>query len=185
MHQANGDTRLCTACIDHVDLVAVGRAVLRETGRKDLKLGGKRRGGSPPLPPRALHRLSSSSGHGCTLAESTDVRTERDREERERERERESGTGLRDPCSREYVARIQATTRFPVYTWPVRVRACVFSTRFITELLMPRGEGAAVSSHPSTLIPRPSRPTSPNVVAFHVIVLVVVSRGLSRSCTRP
>lgn len=88
MHQANGDTRLCTACIDHVDLVAVGRAVLRETGRKDLKLGGKRRGGSPPLPPRALHRLSSSSGHGCTLAESTDVRTERDREERERERER-------------------------------------------------------------------------------------------------
>lgn len=89
MHQANGDTRLCTACIDHVDLVAVGRAVLRETGRKDLKLGGKRRGGSPPLPPRALHRLSSSSGHGCTLAESTDVRTERDREERERERERE------------------------------------------------------------------------------------------------
>ena len=31
MHQANGDTRLCTACIDHVDLVAIGRGAPRRT----------------------------------------------------------------------------------------------------------------------------------------------------------
>lgn len=175
MHQANGDTRLCTACIDHVDLVAVGRAVLRETGTKDLKLGGrgKGRGGSPPLPPRVLHRLSSSSGHGCTLAESTDVRTERDRRERERERERNGSP-------RSLLPRIRCAhtgnDAFPrLYVASVRVRACVFSTRFITELLMPRGEGAAVSSHPSTLIPRPSRPTSSPSTSSCALVVVVVA----------
>ena len=128
MHQANGDTRLCTACIDHVDLVAVGRAVLRETGTKDLKLGG--RGEEDHLPsllafytgfplPRATVALSRRA----QMYEPNEI------EERERERGRESGTGLRDPCSREYVARIQATTRFPVYTWRLYVYARVFFQR--------------------------------------------------------
>ena len=140
MHQANGDTRLRAACIDHVDLVA------RRTRCSATRRGGERsKALEGPryllhlllllllfLPSYVLLRVLAFL-FLAQMYRTEPNRDRRDAREREQNRTEQNGTS-------EFSVSLHTRAGAPALVYvAVRVRACVFSTRFITELLMLRG----------------------------------------------
>ena len=132
MHQANGDTRLRAACIDHVDLVA--RRTRCSATRREGERSKALEGSPPPPPPPLLLPLPPFlrfTPRACFPLSRADVpnRTEpnrdrRDARGREQNETKRNGTSeFSDPCI--YAC---ARARLPSPTW-LYVYARVFFQR--------------------------------------------------------